>query len=196
MKLFLSTRMPVEAPLEMTDVVVLPDNVLINSGKALYIPSYMVGLTMVPVVLFRITKVAKCVSEAYITRYYEREKVGFSYRAAALKDGTPEYLQYLFDGALVRSEVLTEEAQRSTLRLTHYHALEEQASQELHLPETAMAGPLISLLSHYFLLKLGDLIALPLCEETIPVVPKDAWLLSSQSGTVAEPREIIFSQVE
>ena len=187
--------MPDKQPTSMQEVLVLPDNVLINSGKVLYQPSYIAELMMVPVVLYRVSKVAKCVREQYIGRYYQRERVGLAYHASALAEGEPEYLRYLFDGSLVRSEVLTEAEQMGGLQLQHYHQLEEQAIYHFTVPDIEEVGPVISMISHYFLLKLGDLIAVPLWEEPIVAKPKDAFLLSRETQ-VEEGKELIFSQVE
>lgn len=101
----LSLHRAPDEPISMSDLHLLPDNLLINSGKSLFQPSWIEEMEICPVAIFRIIKVGKGIEESFAERYFRIDKVGLSYKGVSLQEGLP-HLSYSFDGALVRSEEL------------------------------------------------------------------------------------------
>lgn len=191
MKLFSSW---VSGAAEIRHFVVRPDNVLSNSGKDFYQPDWMREVEAKAMWLVRISKVAKCIDPAFASRYYENLSVGVSLRAKELDSGLPESMKEDFDCSLFRwSEWLTyDEMSRHSMKgvkmLTTDH-LEE--SHQLMLPEKTLIEAIITELSRYYLLKIGDLVAIPAMEQV--------WEMEREQGLFIcneQNEELVFLRIK
>lgn len=179
---------------EMRHFVARPDNVLSNSGKDFYQPEWMQGVEAKAMWLVRISKVAKCIDPAFASRYYENLSVGVSLRAKELDGGLPESMKENFDCSLFRwSEWLTydEMSQHSMkgVKMLTTDYLEE--THQLMLPERTLIEAVITELSRYYLLKIGDLVAIPAMEQV--------WEMEREQGLFIcneENEELVFLRIK
>lgn len=144
------------------------DNVLSNSGKDYYQPDWIKGLDAKPMVLVRIGKVAKCVDLQFADRYFDALSLGVSLRAKSLEEGLPIAMTENFDSSLMKwGEWLSYEEFTSAsfygVKMLEHEELAER--YELMVPTIRAIAQVISELSHYYLLKVGDLVALPVSNE-------------------------------
>lgn len=170
------------------------DNVLSNSGKEYYQPDWIEGLEAKPMCLVRMGKVAKCVDSQFAERYYDDLTLAVSLRATELAEGLPMVMRDTFDGSLVRWGVwkgydeIAGEDYMGYKMLSPDHVGERI---ELVLPSREMIALAIAELSKYYLLKVGDLIALPMCD--------GSWQLNRNQGVFVcdnEKSELIYFRIK
>ncbi|MDO5016914.1 MAG: hypothetical protein Q4E10_00950 [Porphyromonas sp.] len=167
MKLFSTWQLPVG----IGDFALRADNVLSNSGKDFYRPDWMEGVEALPMLVVRIGKVAKCIEEQFADRYYDRLSLAFSLRASRIDDNLPEAMRENFDGSFVRwsqwvgYDDLVDRDRLSAVRMVTPQQLDTEVP--LILPAKETISKALVLVSRYYLLKIGDLIALPAA--TVPI---------------------------
>lgn len=170
--------------------VLRADNVVRNSGKDLYQPDWMKGLEVLPMLVVRISKVAKSVEREYAERYFDRVSLAFSFRAAAMAEGFPERMREDFDGSFVRwSEwvELEELNGRGIDVLKIIRPTELGGSMRLVMPTYKAITEAIAEVSRYYLLKVGDWIALPALQGSWSVVSGNGLMMYE-----GENKELIY----
>lgn len=148
-----------------------PDSALINSGKLLYQPSFISQLSVLPQLVVRVERVGKSIAREFARRYWGREvALGLSFCGVdeaqeTIASGQSPFLATGFDGSLAvgswHSYVdLRDQALSMTLTNSRLECI---------LPSSDLIDQYIISLSNYFLLKMGDLIVLPLLPQYIRV---------------------------
>lgn len=179
---------------EMRHFVARPDNVLSNSGKDFYQPEWMQGVEAKAMWLVRISKVAKCIDPAFASRYYENLSVGVSLRAKELDSGLPESMKENFDCSLFRwSEWKSydEMCQHSLIgvKMLAPDSLAEEYS--LIMPERGMIESVITEVSRYYLLKIGDLLVFPAMEASWQMEPNQGLFICDEKDN-----ELVYFRVK
>lgn len=170
--------------------VLRADNVLRNSGKDLYQPEWVKGLEALPMVVTRISKVARSVEKEYAERYFDGVSLAFSLRATELSEGFPERMKEDFDGSFVRWSdwvTLKELSGRRIEVLKIIRPTELGASVRIDLPSPEVIAEAIAEVSRYYLLKVGDWIALPALGAGWSVAPGNGLMMYEE-----ERKELIY----
>lgn len=160
--------------------VLRADNVVCNSGKDIYVPDWMTSVEALPMLVIRISKVAKSVEKEYAERYFDRVSLAFTFRAEGLAEGYPERMREDFDGSFVR---WSDWVEVDNLRTRHLEALkvisptELSVPAQLELPTDEMIADAIALVSQYYLLKVGDWVALPALMDGWSVAPGNGLIM-------------------
>ena len=170
----------------LTHLLMRPDSSVINSGKHIYLPPHLTDMRAFPVIAFRLDRVGKFVDPAFASRYIKEISVGIALfdRKGVLQsllEGLDPSPFCGFDGALI---------------LDHFSALSQipdrgwgfvagEESRDFSLPPATLAYSYVVLLSQYFMLKMGDLIIIPLLEETFGVVQEDNIYVSLAGNEIA-----------
>lgn len=146
------------------------DNTIINSGKELYQPSWVASTFYTPAMLVRLSRVTKSVAQQFACRYYEEARLGVLMCCTFEEGIMPEHFAYSLDSSLVMSQtdwqsignVLSILEQLFVGEMEIEHRKLVNVSEHLHIPDMEFISAQVALLSRYFLLKIGDIIALPL----------------------------------
>lgn len=174
----------------IADFSLRADNVILNSGKDLYQPCWMKGLEALPMLVVRINKVAKCVEVDFAERYYNEVSLAFSLRAVGLSDGIPMRMQEDFDGSFVRWsdwEELEDLKMRELEVVKIIRPTELGEPCGLNLPTRMEIAETIAEVSKYYLLKIGDWIALPAMTTTFEMAPGNGLMMYE-----GEKQELIY----
>lgn len=152
-----------ESLADIGNVYIKPDSAMINSGKMLYRPAHIDRLYGMPHLVVRIERVGKCVAPEYAHRYWSMVGVGVAFCGLdGLKGSIERREPYVtltgFDGALVCSNYY--DYKELTLGAVDYIRNTERTPLSL-TPPTVIES-YISLLSEYFMLKIGDIVTFPL----------------------------------
>lgn len=156
-----------------------PDSALLNSGKMLYCPEPISRLYAGPYLIVRVARVGKFVAPQFSERYWEQVGVGVSFcgldeARRAIADGLPHVAYSGFDGSLVQS-VLKDYDTCASGALSFIKGAEKHP---LALPSPAFINDYLSLISEYFMLKIGDLLTFPLLSDYMPVEVGDNLYVS------------------
>ncbi|MDN4753984.1 hypothetical protein QYZ87_05485 [Porphyromonadaceae bacterium W3.11] len=196
MKLFLLPPLGEDHNLSISEIRVLPDNVIINSGKQLFKPEWIRDLYYTPVLLVRMEKVAKSLESRFAGRYYEKGALGLSFIADAVDEGIPEQLIYSFDDSIVRGDDWRNIGDLSQMTLSVVQVegatpLSDNALPPLEFPDVPMIEESISYISKYFMLKIGDLMAFPLWSRRELIRPEQGVFV-----TDSNEKELLFCGVK
>lgn len=164
------------ASLRIGDFLIRSDNTLTNSGKTLYRPSWGRSLYYVPVLVVRLSKVGKSISLPFVHKYYEQVAVGVSffdrlYFQEQRREGLDPSLAYNFDTSLPCSPFVDKETLLQRLGGMEHRSNKKECRMmpTFNFYTREQIESSISLLSHYFLLKMGDCITFPLLSEAVPL---------------------------
>lgn len=147
-----------------------PDSALLNSGKMLYRPESVSRLYAGPYLIVRVARVGKFVAPQFAERYWEQVGVGISFcgldeARRAITDGLPHVAYSGFDGSLVQG-VLKDYTTCASGTLSFIKGTEKHP---LTLPSPDLINGYLSLISEYFMLKIGDLLTFPLLSDYMSV---------------------------
>lgn len=174
----------------IADFVLRADNVASNSGKIFYQPDWIKSLEVLPMLVVRIGKVAKCVEEEFAERYFDRVSLAFSLRASELVDGFPERMRENFDGSFVRWsewEELESLRRREVEVMKIMSPTETGITERISIPTLEAITEALTEVSRYYLLKIGDWIALPAMAEPWSVAPGNGLMMYE-----GEEKELIY----
>lgn len=159
----------------ISDVKLRPDNVIINSGKEIYLPDWIEELTYMPVLIVRVAKVVKAIEPQYGERYYEVATLGLDLRADKVKEGIPEFMSYSFDNALMRGDYWLDleeiKSQGARVVTSRFSEIVPEELPELQFPSDEQIHKTLALVSNYYLIKIGDLLTFPLWTAHRPIKP-------------------------
>lgn len=166
------------------------DNIVLNSGKDLYQPDWLRGLQAKAMLVVKVGKVAKSIDLEFAHRYYEQVSLAISLRADSLSDGLPGRMREDFDGSFIRwSEWVRYEElvdrEFSTLRILSPKVLSERVP--LVVPSESEIATAIAEVSKYYLLKIGDWIALSATPSHFSVEPSNGVFVYEGEG-----KEVIY----
>lgn len=174
-------------PKEIEDFVLRADNVLSNSGKELIQPSWIEQLEMMPMLVIRMEKVAKSVQTKYAHRYYSKGSLALSLRGSRMVDNYPKRMGEDFDGSFIRWEEwkLMDQLREMPIHIAISKGakLEERDLPELTLPTAEEIAEAIAIVSKYYLLKIGDYIALPLTKHPTEISKGEGLFLLTNNDT-------------
>lgn len=160
----------------ISDLLLRADNVLINSGKELYCSDWMGELSFLPVLIIKMAKVAKAVDPLYVERYYEVASLGIDLRVSEMREELPAHFSYSFDYSLVRGEQWWGLDEIKGLAPKCVRTISAEVSHEelppINFPTEEEINKCIALVSRYYLIKIGDIITLPLWSEYRMVKPR------------------------
>lgn len=183
---YLSGRM-MEPTSGMDDIYFRSDNALINSGKTLYLSSWMHQISFMPHLVVRIGRVGKGIDPVFADRYYSEVAMGLSladrdYLIDRRTSGLDPMLSYSFDGALMVGQMYPKgeiDPSQMLVRIIEEGDVKKKISTRMEMPSKYRITEVISMLSHHFLLKMGDLITFPLWQEYVSLNPGQHIHLSS-----------------
>lgn len=136
----------------------------------LYRPEFISRLYAGPYLIVRVARVGKYVAPQFAPRYWEQVGVGISFcgldeARRAIANGLPHVAYSGFDGALVQS-VLKDYDTCASGALSFIRGTDKYP---LTLPSLSIINSYLSLISEYFMLKIGDLLIFPLLSDYMPV---------------------------
>lgn len=171
--------------LSIADVKILPDNVIINSGKQLYQPEWISKLAYSPVLLVRMEKVGRSISPEFMERYIEKGALGISFVATEVVEGIPHRMAYSFDDSLVRGDEWRgieewSDHDLQVMQVAGSKPMDNVMLSPLNFPSTSLMEQSIALISKYYMLKIGDLIAFPLWERYEPILPEQGVFVTDR----------------
>lgn len=186
MKLFLLPH--IDKPLgSMSEVKVLADNVLTNSGHDIYLQEWMGAVSFSPILLWRVGKVGKCIGPKFISRYLDKATIGISLKAEGGESWVSEQMRVGFDDSIIRSDRWwgpdNSMVNDLSIRVVDKELMIDSGIDSLLLvPPFEAIGESVALLSQYFLLKIGDLIAFPLWQQHQPVLSEQGiFIVNNQN---------------
>lgn len=141
-----------------------------NSGKMLYCPEHVSQLYALPQLMVRVTRVGKYLESRFAHRYWDEVGVGVSFCGLAevrhsIANHVP-YMPYLgFDGSLVHGSLSSYDGYEREKLSFYINA----TARDLTLPTRAYIDGYVSLMSRYFMLKMGDYLTFPLWHAYVPV---------------------------
>lgn len=141
-----------------------PDTAVLPRRQAFYIPDFTNDLHYEVELLVKISKVGKCIDEKFAHKYYEEIGLGIDFTARDLQQkqkekGLPWEIAKAFDGSAVVGEFMSKES---------FSSMQDIAFSLEKNGETVQVGnsshmlweidALISYISKYFTLRIGDVI--------------------------------------
>ena len=141
---------------------VIGDNALLRNNDNFYIPTFIERLSCVPQLVLRVGKIGKCVGERFAGRYFDEVGVGIRFYAddlekELLSKGLSSSMAYSFDGAAAISEWQKIENELDETEFSFVlNGLEINRMKVRELPLSP--GKLVSRVSEFCMLKIGDLI--------------------------------------
>lgn len=167
-------------------VALLPDHVIINSGKQFFPPSWMSDLSYIPLLLVRMERVAKSLDSEYAERYYERGTLGFSLTAGWIGEELPAQFSFTFEGSIVRGDEwkpipeLVKE-QFDVVQIEGAKRMETGMPRYLKFPDLETIDRVIAQVSKYCMLKIGDMLAFPLWNQSAKIVPDQGVFITDHN---------------
>ena len=141
-----------------------PDTAIHNKELPLYLPDFTAEVRANIVIMVKITKQGKCISEKFAHKYYEQFNMGLNLIAYDLQKmlrerGLPWEQSVAFDSSMVVGEFLPLSFLEKTYIFTQNGTVFDtgkllQASEQL--------SSMLAYASQYFTFRTGDLLALPL----------------------------------
>ena len=141
-----------------------PDTAIHNKELPLYLPDFTAEVRANIVIMVKITKQGKCISEKFAHKYYEQFTMGLNLIAYDLQKmlrerGLPWEQSVVFDSSMVVGEFLPLSFLEKTYIFTQNGTVFDtgkllQASEQL--------SSMLAYASQYFTFRTGDLLALPL----------------------------------
>lgn len=139
------------------------DSSLLKDGKPLFIPDFTQRCTAAVELVVRISRLGKCISQKFASRYYDAVTIGVSFEAAdkmeeCRKQGRPWDLYQSFDGAsAIGTFIETDKLMSSdfSIRLTtDGNTVQQGRTKDL----IWRIDELIEYISQYYTLRQGDLL--------------------------------------
>lgn len=157
-----------------------PETALIPSRQPFFYPSFSSDIHYETELVVRICKVGKNISEKFAHRYYDAVTLGIDFTARDLQQklktkGLPWELAKSFDGAApVGNFIPTKDLTKDIQDLNFRMVLNNEMKQQGHTADMIFpVARIISFVSSYFTLKIGDLIFTGTPAGVGPVKPGD-----------------------
>lgn len=154
------TLLEIEGPVIFTKA----DSALLKDGKPFFIPSYTQQCEYETEVVVRVCRLGRSIAQRWAHRYYDQVTVGIDFTARDLQrrlreKGLPWELSKGFDGSAVIGEMQQLEALPDVQNL-HFHLdVNGQTVQQGHTADMMFkVDEIVSYISQFFTLKMGDLI--------------------------------------
>ena len=140
------------------------DSALLNNGKPFFIPDHLGRIEYETEVVVRISKLGKTIPQRFAHRYYDAVTVGIDFTAREMQKklreaGQPWELAKGFDGSAVIGEWVDIQKFRDIQALHFRLDLNDKTVQEGCTSDMLYkVDEIISYISQYFTLKMGDLL--------------------------------------
>lgn len=150
-----------EAPVIFTK----PDSALLTSGKPFFIPDFTERCEYETEIVVRICRLGRSIATRFASRYYDAVTVGIDFTARDLQErlraqALPWDICKGFDGAAVVGNFVPTKQLRTDIQNLKFHldinGLTVQSGHTADMFYTV--DVLVSYISHFFTLKMGDLI--------------------------------------
>lgn len=150
-----------EAPVIFTK----PDSALLTSGKPFFIPDFTERCEYETEIVVRICRLGRSIATRFASRYYDAVTVGIDFTARDLQErlraqALPWDICKGFDGAAVVGNFVPTKQLRTDIQNLKFHldinGLTVQSGHTADMFYTV--DELVSYISHFFTLKMGDLI--------------------------------------
>ena len=171
---------PPTAEQETPLLYIKPDTAVHNRELPLYIPDFTSDLRGQAVLLIKISKQGKCISDRFASKYYEQVSLGLALTAydrqmelqAAAR---PWELATAFDGSMVVGSFLP-------IHLLQQETVAVFSIEQLPLQQTLQRLPLaLQIVSEYLTLRTGDVLALPLTDVLYSMKGDTTWEATIQT---------------
>ena len=155
-----------------------PDTAVHNRELPLYIPDFTTDLRGQLVLLVKISKQGKCISERFASKYYEQVSVGLSLTAYDRRqqlqaEGLPWEEATSFDAMIVGNfiEKISSEKEMTVIFSKNNIPFQSIALQDI-LPKVPLV---LSMVSQRVTLRTGDLLAIPIESIFYPLEGETTW---------------------
>ena len=150
-----------EAPVIFTK----PDSALLTSGKPFFIPDFTERCEYETEIVVRICRLGRSIATRFAHRYYDAVTVGIDFTARDLQErlraqALPWDICKGFDGAAVVGNFVPTKQLRTDIQNLKFHLdINGRTVQNGHTADMFYTvDELVSYISHFFTLKMGDLI--------------------------------------
>ena len=141
-----------------------PDTALLKGGKPFYLPDFSEEVHYETELVIKVSRLGKNIAEHFADRYYEEITVGIDFTARDLQRkqkelGLPWEIAKAFDNSAVIGTFISKEEVQD-IRDVHFHldingkTVQQGNTKEMIYP----VDKIISYISRFFTLKMGDLI--------------------------------------
>ena len=141
-----------------------PDSAVVQKGKPFFLPDFSQRVDYECELVVRISRLGKCISQKYASRYYDAVTVGIDFTARdiqqrAREKGNPWLLSKGFDGSAALGEFVSKD-KFLDLQNLHFHLdLDGKKVQEGYTGDMQFKiDELIAYISRFMTLKIGDLL--------------------------------------
>ena len=141
-----------------------PDTALLKGGKPFYLPDFSEEIHYEAELVVKINRLGKNIAERFAERYYEEVTVGIDFTARDLQRkqkelGLPWEIAKAFDNSAAIGTFVSKEEVGSVNKLDFHLDINGKKVQQGNSGEMIYSvDKIISYLSRYFTLKMGDLI--------------------------------------
>lgn len=150
---------------EKPTIFMKPDASLLKDGKPFFIPDFSSEMQYETEIVVRINRLGKNIAERFAHRYYDEVTVGIDMTARDLQrklraDGMPWEISKAFDNSAVIGDFISlDELGMNIDHLPFYLDIDEKKVQEGNTQDMIFkVNEIIAYVSHFFTLKIGDLI--------------------------------------
>ena len=171
------------------DLIFFPESTLLTKNKPFYYPSFVQRVSAIPCVMVRVNKVGKAIQQKFANKYYEQVAVGFKLISdEVLIDGQADAnssLNYSFENSTLISGLF----KKNDLLDKKLSVVADNNILAYDLSSTyTLIHEAISFISRYMIVKIGDLVFIPLAEngsslkigETIKIESDDSILMKCE----------------
>ncbi len=156
-----------------------PDSALLVNSKPFFLPDFSQNIVANPCIVLRISRLGRNIEPRFAHRYYDAWTWGLNIVAQDLIDEASKqgnnYLEGLsFDNSLVVGEMQEMEGNATYQLLQNEELFKELKPENVILPiEDTIAN-----LTQFITIRMGDLIAIDLQNESIPLVAETKWQIT------------------
>ncbi|EPT32895.1 FAH family protein [Bacteroidetes bacterium oral taxon 272 str. F0290] len=154
-----------DKPLPTEPVIFLkPDSALLKDSNPFFLPNFSERIEYETELVVRINRLGKCIPERFASRYYDAATVGIDLTARDLQQklaeaGNPWEISKGFDGAAVIGDFVSVEQLRDIRQQSFRLDIDGKTVQEGNTSDMIFGvNRIISYISHFFTLKMGDLL--------------------------------------
>lgn len=142
----------------------MPDTALLRKNQPLYYPNFTKELHYETEIVVKINRVGKNIAPHFANRYYEEIGIGIDFTARDLQrkckeKGLPWSIAKGFDGSAAISEFVSKEKFQNVNEIDFSLKINDELKQSCNTKNMIFSiDELISYISKFFMLKIGDLI--------------------------------------
>jgi 2-keto-4-pentenoate hydratase/2-oxohepta-3-ene-1,7-dioic acid hydratase in catechol pathway len=145
-------------------IFLMPETTLVRNNKPFFYPSFSKDIHYEVELVLRISKLGKSISEKFAHRYYNEIGIGIDFTARDIqtklqKDGLPWEISKSFDGASPLGQFVPKDRFENILDINFSLEKNDEVVQKGNTKDMIFSfDSIISYVSKFFTLKIGDLI--------------------------------------